>query len=130
LVAPLLHAYTDSEKWLLMSRHGECTDIAVLERKVDNIDGIDDPATFMRVMRQRGYNVTERRMPEVGGDAVQVDVAERGLSLLFVKANLCREINGSQGNYGAVWTVKMVLDKSLQLTASPLRGSSAPELGR
>ena len=129
LVAPFLHAYTDSEKWLLMSRHGECTDIAVLERKVDDIDGINDPATFMRVMRQRGYNVTERTMPEVGGDAVQVDVAEKGLSLLFVKASLCREINGSQGNYDAVWTVTMASSKTLQL-ANPLRGLSAAELGR
>ncbi len=113
-----------------MSRHGECTDIAILERKVDDIDGINDPATFIRVMRQRGYNVTERRMPEVGRDAVQVDVAEKGLSLLFVKARLCREINGGQGNYDAVWTVTVVPDKALQLTASPLRGSSAPDLGR
>ncbi len=76
-----------------MTRHGECTEIALLERKITDIEDIDNPATFVRVMRQRGYDVTERMMPEVGGDAVQVDVAEKGLSLLFVKAILCREIN-------------------------------------
>ena len=79
-----------------MTRHGECTEIALLERKITDIEDIDNPATFVRVMRQRGYDVTERMMPEVGGDAVQVDVAEKGLSLLFVKASLCREINGRQ----------------------------------
>ena len=93
LLATPFHAHADSEKWLLMSRHGECHEIIVLEKKVSEMDGIDDPATFARVMRQRGYEVTERTMPEVGGDAIQVDVAEKGLSLLFVKASLCEKID-------------------------------------
>ena len=81
--------YSDSGKWLLMSRHGECSEIAVLERKVADIDGVDSPSAFIRVMRQRGYDVTERAMPEVGGDAIQVDVPEKGLSLWFVRVSLC-----------------------------------------
>lgn len=129
LVAPFSHAYSDSEKWLLMSRHGECTEISVLERKVADIDGIDSPATFIRVMRRRGYDVTERTMPEVGGDAVQVDVPEKGLSLLFVKASLCPEINRGQGNHDAVWTVTMA-PKGAAADVNPLRGLPAAELGR
>jgi hypothetical protein len=63
------------------------------------MDGIDTPTAFIRLMRQRGYNVTERAMPEVGADAVQVDVKEKGLSLLFVRASLCQDINQGQRDY-------------------------------
>ena len=90
-----------------MSRHGECSEIAVLERKVADLDGIDSPTTFIRVMRQRGYDVTERTMPEVGGDAMQVDVPEKGLSLLFVRASLCPDANRGDARHDEVWTVTM-----------------------
>ncbi len=93
LLAVSFLAHAGSEKWLLMSRHGECHEITVLEKKVSDIDGIDNPTTFAQVMRQRGYGVIERTMPEVGADAVQIDVAEKGLFLLFVKAGLCEKIN-------------------------------------
>jgi hypothetical protein len=77
LFTPFSHAYADSGKWLLMPRHGECSEIGVLERKVPDIDGIDNPTDFIRLMRQRGYDVIERTMPDVGADATQVDVPER-----------------------------------------------------
>ena len=82
LSAPFANAYSDSGKWLLMSRHGECSEVAVLERKVADLEGIDGPTSFIQAMRQRGYAVTERTMPEVGGEATRVDVPEKGLSLL------------------------------------------------
>ena len=93
LFMPFSHAYSDSGKWLLMSRHGECSEIGVLKRKVSDIDGINNPTDFIRLMRQRGYDVIERTMPDVGGDAMQVDVPEKGLSLLFVRAILCPGTN-------------------------------------
>ena len=105
LAAPTFPADANPEKWLLMSRHGECTEIAVLERKVANIDGINSPGAFIRIMRQRGYDVTDRIMPELGGDAVQVDVEEKGLSLLFVRARLCRGIDQGEGGHDAVLIV-------------------------
>jgi hypothetical protein len=113
-----------------MSRHGECTEIAVLERKVAGIGGIDSPTAFIRVMRQRGFDVTERTMPEVGGDAMQVDVPKKGLSLLFVKASLCPDTNRGQGKHDEAWTVTIALNKALQRTANPRRGVSVAELGR
>jgi len=125
IVAPFLHANSHSEEWFLMTRHGECTEIALLERKITDIEDIDNPATFVRVMRQRGYGVTERMMSEVGGDAVQVDVAEKGLSLLFVKASLCREINGRPSSYEGIWTATMAPSTARQLTANSLRELSA-----
>ena len=116
LSTPFIHAYSDLGKWLLMSRHGECSEIAALERKVADIEGIDDPTTFVRVMRQRGYEVTERTMPEVGGEAMQVDVPAKGLSLLFVRESLCPDTNQGQGNHDGTWTVTMAPNKVLQLT--------------
>jgi hypothetical protein len=113
-----------------MSRHGECSEISVLERKVADIDDVDSPATFIQAMRARGYDVAERTMPETGGDAVQVDVAEKGLSLLFVRAKLCPEANRGQGKHDVFWTVLSAPNKALQLTANPPRDLSAAELGR
>lgn len=94
--------YSDSGAWFLLSRHGECSEIAVLKRKIDDIDGINNPADFIRLMRQRGYDVTERTMPEVGGDAVRIDVPEKGLSLLFVRAIICSENEQNQRKVGEV----------------------------
>jgi len=41
-----------------MSRHGACSEIAILARKVTDMEGIDDPTSFLGVMRKRGYDVT------------------------------------------------------------------------
>jgi hypothetical protein len=100
-----------------MSRHGECSEIAVLERKVVDIEGIDGPTAFIRIMRQRGYEVTERTMSEAGGEAMQVDVPAKGLSLLFVRASLCPDTNRGHGNHDGVWTVTMAPNKALCLAA-------------
>jgi hypothetical protein len=102
-----------------MSRHGECSEISVLERKVADIDDVDSPATFIQAMRARGYDVAEQTMPETGGNAVQVEVAEQGLSLLFVRAKLCPEVNRGQGEHDAYWAVPSAPNKALQLTANP-----------
>lgn len=93
LFAPFCHANADVGEWLLMSRHGECSEIAILEKKVADMDGIDGPKTFVRVMRERGYEVTVRDMAEFDGEAMLVDVPEKGLSLLFVKTSLCSNTN-------------------------------------
>jgi len=101
-LATSFHAHGDSEEWFLMFRHGECHELSVLEKKVSDIDGIDNPTTFSRVMRERGYGVMERAMPEVGRDTAQVHVAEKGLFLSFVKASLCETVSQGKGHYGPV----------------------------
>jgi len=120
-----------------MSRHGECAEIAVLARKVTDIDGIEDPTAFIRLMRQRGYDVTERTMPEVGGNAIQVDVPEKGPSLLFVKTSLCPDANLEQGKRDGVRSVPTAPNKALQPTPGSDRAAygghfraGAAELGR
>jgi hypothetical protein len=61
-----------------------------LERKIPNLDGIDTPASFERLMRDRGFQVQIREMPETEGSAFEVIVPEKGLALLFVKRPLCK----------------------------------------
>ena len=80
----------EGDEWFLMSRHGECAKIKSLERKIPNLDGIDTPASFERLMRDRGFQVQIREMPETEGRAFEVLVPEKGLALLFVKRPLCK----------------------------------------
>ena len=78
------------EKWFLMSRHGECAEIATLKRKVSDLPEIEDPVSFSRLMRTRGYAVIERPLELLSADAIQIDVAELSLNLIFVTEPLCK----------------------------------------
>ncbi len=89
LVFPVINK-AEGDEWFLMSRHGECAKIKSLERKIPNLDGIDTPASFERLMRDRGFQVQIREMPETEGSAFEVLVPEKGLALLFVKQPLCK----------------------------------------
>ncbi len=78
------------EKWFLMSRHGECAEIATLKRKVSDFPEIEDPFSFTRLMRARGHTVIERPLELPGHGAIQIDVAELSLHLIFVTSPLCK----------------------------------------
>ena len=77
------------EKWYLMSRHGECAEIAILKRKISDFPEIEDPLSFTRLMRTRGHAVIEQPLKLPSGGAIQIDVAELSLNLIFVTAPLC-----------------------------------------
>lgn len=79
-----------SDKWFLMSRHGECHEIHVLKRKVQDLGDIRDPYAFVKLMRDKGHQVlmNERTMPN--SKSVEVSVPERNLRLIFVTAGLCQ----------------------------------------
>ena len=79
-----------AERWFLMSRHGDCTNVAVLKRKVPDLGDISDPDGFARFMRQKGYDVTSRRISVPKGQAQEVDVPQKELFLIFVTAAMCR----------------------------------------
>ena len=84
----------DSEKWFLMSRHGECAEIKSLHRKIpdiDDIDDIEDPKSFTLFMEGKGHKVISNELKETQGKAFQVDIPEKGLSLIFVKSTMCKE---------------------------------------
>jgi len=77
------------EKWFLMSRHGECAQIATLKRKVSDLPEIEDPASFSRFMRARGHTVIEQPLEWSGIGAIQIEVVELSLNLIFVTEPLC-----------------------------------------
>ncbi len=68
-------AAAESSEWYLMSRHGQCAEIKVLERKVPNLGDVTSPDTFVNLIEGRGYDVAVNEMPELDGNAVQVNVS-------------------------------------------------------
>ena len=87
-------AAAESSEWYLMSRHGQCAEIKVLERKIPDLGDVTSPDTFVNLMEDRGYDVAVNEIPELNGNAVQVNVPEKDLSVIFVKKLLCKEFVG------------------------------------
>ena len=77
------------EKWFLMSRHGECAEIASLKRKVSDLPEIENPVSFSRFMRASGHTVIEQPLDLSGVGAIQIEVVELALNLVFVTEPLC-----------------------------------------
>ena len=82
----------DSEKWFLMARHDECAEIKSLQRKIPDIEGIEDPQSFSKFMKEKGNEVIINEPEELKGKAVEVNVPSEGLSLMFVVESICKEI--------------------------------------
>lgn len=84
------------EKWFLISRHGECSEIRSLQRKIPDIGTIEAPQSFIMFMEGKGHKVIVKDLyssewKELQGKALQVSIPEKGLSLLFVKGSMCKE---------------------------------------
>jgi hypothetical protein len=73
-----------------MSRHGQCAEIKVLERKVPDLGDVTSPDTFVNLIEDRGYDVAVNEIPELKGNAVQVNVPVKDLSVIFVKKLICK----------------------------------------
>lgn len=87
----------DHEKWFLMSRHGECADIGVLQRKIPDLGNIEDPQAFIFFMGKKGHEVIVKDVyanesEKLKGIAFDVRVPAEELSLMFVKSILCKEV--------------------------------------
>ena len=80
-----------ASEWFLMSRHGECADIASLKRKIPDLGEVRDPAAFIQLMRDKGYQVTVNKVATSTGKVVEVKVPERELSLMFVTPDVCHQ---------------------------------------
>ena len=80
-----------ASEWFLMSRHGECADIASLKRKVPDLGEVRDPSAFIQLMRVKGYQVTVNEVAPRTGKVVEVKVPERELFLLFVTPEACQQ---------------------------------------
>ena len=84
-------ALGDSGEWFLLSRHGECTPLSVLNRKNPEWGQVTDPYQFIEKMRTAGHGTDVREHDTGRGTAVQVDVPALELSLMFVGRSACRE---------------------------------------
>jgi hypothetical protein len=80
----------ESSEWYLMSRHGQCAEIKVLERKIPNLGHITSPDIFVNLIENRGYDAVVNEMPELNGNAVQVNLPEKDLAVIFVKKLICK----------------------------------------
>ena len=83
----------ESSEWFLMSRHGECMEVQSLKRKVPDLGEIRDPSTFAKLMREKGYRVTVNEVSTPIGKAMEVNVPEPELSLMFVTPEICQAGN-------------------------------------
>ena len=81
----------DLQGWMLMARHGECAEIQSLERKIPHLENIDTPDKFVSTMKQRGFTVTVKPLPDTNGQAIQIGIAGENLNLLFVDTALCQK---------------------------------------
>jgi hypothetical protein len=91
LIVPICtHA---SDEWYLMSRHGSCSKINILERKVGDMSGVETPDDFIELMPSKGYEATVNEPSNLEGNAVLVEVPEKSLSLMFVRRELCKDFS-------------------------------------
>lgn len=88
-VTPLEAA--SGQRWMLMSRHGDCVEIGSLRRKIPDLGEINDPYSFIRLMRQNGHEVISNEISGTKGKAVEVKVPEKSLFLIFVEPEMCQQ---------------------------------------
>ena len=80
-----------ASEWFLMSRHGECAEIQSLKCKVSDLGDVRDPTVFVKLMRDKGYQVTVNEVSGPNGRAVEVKVPEREMFLMFVTPDVCQQ---------------------------------------
>lgn len=74
-----------------MSRHGECVEIQSLTRKVSDLGDARDPTAFIKLMRGKGHQVLVNEISMPNGKAVEVNVPERELAVIFVTPEVCQQ---------------------------------------
>lgn len=78
------------ERWVLMARHGECVELATMQRRIPELAEAKDPYAFVERMKRNGHAATSKDV--VPGKAVEVRVPERELAMVFARRELCKEI--------------------------------------
>ena len=81
-----------ASEWFLLSRHGECAEVQSLKRKVPDLGDVRDPYAFIKLMRDKGHQVTVNEVSTPKGKAVEVKVPERELFLMFVPPEVCQQL--------------------------------------
>jgi hypothetical protein len=84
-----------STTWLLAGREGECAPLSLLEKKGAEFRGIESPDQLAKKMRAAGLKVEIKEHSFGSRPATEVRVPERGLYVMFVKAELCAKMEGA-----------------------------------
>lgn len=80
--------------WVLMSREGECAEIAEAQRRrFSELPPIASPEQFADEWRRRGVGVTVAPMPSTRGEVVMVEVPAAQLTLMFAQRSRCTSVN-------------------------------------
>ncbi|HEY7557622.1 MAG TPA: hypothetical protein VIH18_22715 [Candidatus Binatia bacterium] len=82
--------------WLLAGREGECAPLSLLEKKGSEFRGIESPDHLAQKMRAAGHKVEIKEHNLASRPAVEVRVPERGLYVMFVKAELCAKMEAAE----------------------------------
>ena len=78
------------ERWYLMARHGECFELADMQRRIPELAEARDPHAFVALMKQKGHAAAAKDV--VPGKAVEVRVPERELAMVFAKREMCQSV--------------------------------------
>jgi hypothetical protein len=82
----------DPGTWMLAGREGACAPLSLLEKKGSEFRGIEAPEQLAKKMRDAGHKVEVKEHHLASRPAVEVRVPDRGLYVMFVKANQCTKI--------------------------------------
>jgi hypothetical protein len=80
-----------ANEWFLMSRHGSCSNINSLERKVGDMTDVETPDDFIGLIIQKGHDVKVYEPADLHGNAVNVEVPAKELFIMFVTKELCKD---------------------------------------
>jgi len=82
--------------WLLAGREGECAPLSLLEKKGAEFRGVESPDQLAKKMRAAGHKAEIKEHNLASRPATEVRVPERGLYVMFVKAELCAKMEGAE----------------------------------
>ena len=78
--------------WMLAGREGACAPLSVLAKRGSEFRDVESPEQLAKKMRAAGHKVEVKEHQLASRPAVEVRVPDRGLYIMFVKANLCAKI--------------------------------------
>ena len=88
-VATLLCGQAAAQEWSLFGRRGECAPISSLKRKLNDLPEIRTPEEFSVYLESKRLKFTRKEHHAGPGGAVEFQVPDAGLAVVFVPRQLC-----------------------------------------
>ena len=82
--------------WLLAGREGTCAPLSLLEKRGTEFRSVEGPEDLAKRMRGAGHKVEIKEHRLASPPAVEVRVPARGLYVMFVRADLCKRLEGEE----------------------------------